>query len=216
MAFYSSEQSKVFTTIQGGMATTNDDRLYKKMLAYAHEAPYPPEEWIERQLVNVLLNYARFKHPQRWWRGDLALLKYGHKQLISTTPEEERGTRPPHYGRKMPAAIAALGLNQLAKLDHYNVRRRRGAKRWDDWCDQQGYQKPLVIPDSKPIYLRYPVIVEPEKKQHTAWARKELGVQLGVWFKGKAHPVELPEITDCPQADRAVAQCVNFPTVMEN
>lgn len=214
-ALYSSEQSKVFTTIQGGLAVTNDETIKQKLRAYADKAPYPDKDWIYRQLYTLLLNYYCFKHPQRWWLGDLMELRYGAKRLISTTREEEQGIKPAHYGRKMPAPIAALGLNQLKKLDRYNELRRQGARRWDAWCEENGYAKPLVIPESVPVFLRYPVLVEPEKKANPSWMAKDLGVQPGVWFTGKAHRVELPEITGCPNADLAVAQCVNFPTVLE-
>ena len=116
VAFYSAEQSKVFNTIQGGVAITNDDQIAAGLREFYHNAPYPDRNRIDRQLHNVFLNYYRFKHPQRWWLGDLAEIRYGHKQLVSTTREEERGIRPAYYGQKMPAPIAALGLNQSGTL----------------------------------------------------------------------------------------------------
>jgi len=113
----------------------------------------------------------------------------------------------------MPGAIAALGLNQLRKVDRYNERRRQSIRRWDDWCADHGYAKPLVVPDSVPVFLRYPVLVEPEKKHKTAWAARNLGVQLGVWFVSHIHPVAT-RVEGCPNADIAVRQCVNFPTLL--
>lgn len=71
VAIYSSEQSKVFNTIQGGMAITNNDELAEGLKEYYDKQPYPDNDWIEKQLYNVILNYYRFKNPQRWWRGDL-------------------------------------------------------------------------------------------------------------------------------------------------
>jgi dTDP-4-amino-4,6-dideoxygalactose transaminase len=210
VAFYSSEQSKVFTTIQGGMATTNDEEIAARLAEYRDRAPYPDPRWIERQLHNVILNYYQFKHPRRWWRGDLAVIAHGRKRLISTTEEECRGIRPSYYGRRMPAPIAAIGRNQLQKIDAYNERRRVGARRWDAWCESSGHRKPVVIEHSVPVYLRYPVLVEPERKRNTSWARKELGVTLGVWYVTHTHPA-VRVVEGCPNADQAVARCVNFP-----
>lgn len=213
VAFYSTEQSKVFNTIQGGIATTNDITLAKGIREYYERADLPDETRIDKQLRNVALNYYRSKHPQRWWKGALAEVRYPDRRLVSTTSEEEQGIRPAHYGRRMPAPIAALGLNQLKKLDHYNELRRRTARRWDAWCKESGYEKPLVVEESSPIYLRYPVLVEPEKKRDRSWATEELDVEAGVWFVSNVHPVRRT-VKGCPQADEAVERCVNLPTLL--
>ncbi|QTA83263.1 DegT/DnrJ/EryC1/StrS aminotransferase domain-containing protein [Desulfonema limicola] len=213
-AFYSSEQSKIFTTIQGGIAVTNNDVIAEKMREYYNQAPIPDDIWIDKQLNNVIFNYYAFKHPQRWLLGDIARLKYSRKQLISTTHEEECGIQPVHYGRKMSSPIAAIGINQLKKIDHYNSIRRKNALRWDEWCNEKKYKKPVVIDNSVPVYLRYPVMVEQQKKINTSWASKELGVQAGVWFMSNIHPADRP-VNGCPNADKAVKQCINFPGLLK-
>lgn len=213
-AFYSSEQSKVFNTVQGGIAVTNDEHIAKKIEEYYCKAPEPDEEWIEKQLYNVILNYYQFKHPKRWWRYDWANIKFGKYRMISTIKEEENSIMPSHYGRKMPVPIAKIGINQLMKIDNYNNQRRKSAKKWEAWCDKSGYTKPLVIDDSKPVFLRYPVIVEPEKKENLLWALKELKVKPGVWFISNIHPTNC-NIEECPNGDKAVKQCINFPTLEE-
>jgi dTDP-4-amino-4,6-dideoxygalactose transaminase len=210
LAIYSSEQSKVFTTIQGGMAVTNDDLLAARFKEYYDQAGYPDADLIDKQLHSVMINYYLYKDSQRWWKGELIRLLYRDKIIISTTDEEDRGIKPSYYGKKMPSAIAAIGLNQLKKTDGYNELRRQTARKWDKWCENNGYKKPLIIQDSVPVYLRYPVMVEPEKKSDTSWAYKELGVSLGVWFVSNIHPATW-QVVGCPNADKAVKQCVNFP-----
>ncbi len=214
LAFYSSEQSKIFNTIGGGLATTNDDRFAHELRAFYRSCSLPDDEHIARQLRNVPLRYYQCKHPQRWWRSDIATLRYGRSELISTTPEEELGIRPAGYLRRMPAPIAALGLNQLRKVDAYNDRRRITARRWDSWCQTDGRAKPTVISESVPVFLRYPVLVEPHLKQDRRWAERDLGVTLGVWFISHTHPARRP-VEGCPNADRAVRECINFPTLLE-
>lgn len=214
IAFYSSEHSKAFSTIQGGMATTNDDGLAKGLKEYYEHAPYPDDELIEKQLYNVILDYYLYKHPHRWFTGDIASYLYKDKLLISTSCEEECGIKPEYYGQRMPSPIAAIGRNQLGKLDHYNQQRRESAERWAHWCERRGYEKPIVIPGSIPIHLRYPVMVAPEKKRDTSWAQEELGVRLGVWFVSNIHPSSM-KVAACPNADRAVKRCINFPGVFE-
>jgi hypothetical protein len=80
------------------------------------------------------------------------------------------------------------------------------------WSEKNGYEPPVVIEDSTPIYLRYPLIVEREKKLNTSWAVKDLRVDLGVWFVSNVHPAAW-QVIGCPNADKAVKQCINFPTL---
>jgi perosamine synthetase len=210
VGFYSSEQSKIFNTVQGGIAVTNDDRIASRLREYYEAAPLPPLETIRRQLANLLLNYFQMSDPARWWKGDVAEILYGNDRLVSTSDEEELGIRPDSYGCRMPSAIAEIGLNQLAKIDRFNEARRVAARRWDAWCDKNGYRKPLVVADSVPVFLRYPVLVEPELKADTSWASEDLGVDVGVWFVSNVHPADV-KLEDCANANIAVECCTNLP-----
>jgi dTDP-4-amino-4,6-dideoxygalactose transaminase len=113
----------------------------------------------------------------------------------------------------MPAPLAALGMNQLRKVDSYNQRRIKAAAEWNAWCDENHYWPPLVVTGSIPVYLRYPVLVDPQKKQDGRWANRTLGVELGKWFVSQTHPVNA-QIAGCPNAERAVRECVNLPTLL--
>ena len=213
VAFYSTEQSKVITTIQGGVAITNDGFLAQRIKEYHNQAPVPDKQRIKKQLLNVIYNYYKYKHPLRWFTEDFADYFWKEYQLVSTTLEEEAGIKPVDYGCRMPSPIGAIGINQLEKIDTYNIMRRRSAHRWDRWCEAHGYRKPLVIRDSKPVFLRYPVMAEEEKKSDTAWGMTQLGVRIGVWFKGNIHPTHT-RIEDCPNADKAVKYCINLPCLL--
>ena len=79
--------------------------------------------------------------------------------------------------------------------------------------DEKGYSKPLILADSTPVFLRYPLLVKPAMKMDTDWARRELGVNLGVWFRTNLHPSPR-HVKGCPNADRAVAECVNLPCLL--
>lgn len=214
VAVYSSERSKVFNTVVGGIAATNDAEIAGRLKQYQDNAPAPNDEFTELVLFNVALDYYGFKHRQRWWRADFLDLLHRNKKLISTTREEESGRRPGNYGMRMCAPIARLGINQLGKIDHYNVLRRQNALRWDRWCDERGYKRPTVIDGSQPVFLRYPVMVEPEMKKDRSWAIDEIGVEPGVWFVSNLHPAS-GNVPACPKADEAVARCINLPCLKD-
>ena len=114
----------------------------------------------------------------------------------------------------MPSPVAALGRNQLLKLDRYNELRRRTALRWERWCEESGFRPPKVMEDSVPVFLRYPVMVSPEMKQDLRWAESSLGVSPGVWFTSPLHPMAAV-VDGCPNGEAAVRCCVNFPCLLE-
>lgn len=216
VAFYSSEHSKAFSTVQGGVVVTNDDVIAANLRQLYEQSPYPTELHVEALLYNVILDYFREKHKYRFVTGDIVYLLQGHRMLISTTRDEIAGVKPSGYGARMPSAVARLGINQLAKLDSYNRKRRQAARLWGDWCDSNGYKRPVVIPGSEPIWLRYPVLVEPERKVGSSWYLNGQRIAPGVWFVGKLHPAEIPaDLCSCPRADEAVARCINFPTLLD-
>jgi len=212
VGFFSSEQSKVFSTVRGGVAVTDDGSLAERLAAYSESAPRPDADWIDRQLKTQIFNYHRFKHRQRRWRGRLVGMRYGDALLPSGDDEVQRFGAE---GSRMAAPIAALGLNQLGKLDRYNDRRRASAERWTQWCEEAGYDPPVVVPESTPVFLRFPVLVEPERKRDTSWAVRRLGVRPGVWFLTHVHP--RPErVEGCPTAGQAVERCINLPCLLDD
>jgi len=213
VGIFSSEQSKLLNTSQGGMVVTNNAGLAERIRTFQSHAPSPDKSCTERLLYTLLLNYYSCADRSRWWRSDLMDLIHGGKRLISTTSEEESGIRPANYGCRFSAPLAAIGLNQLEKLDKMNARRREGAKRWMRWCLDNHYSPPTVVPDSLPVYLRFPVLVEAEKKKNPGWAVRDLNVELGVWFVSHLHPSPV-QLLGCPNATRAVRECVNFPTLL--
>jgi perosamine synthetase len=203
---------QVLSTVEGGVAVTNDPAVGGRLAAFYAATSYPAEALIEKLLQNVLLDYYSFKHPKRLVLEEWTFNTFNPYYYYSTSIEEYNRICPAGYFARMPAPLAALGRNQLRKIDRYNELRRETARYWDTWCDDHNYRKPLVIDGSLPVFVRYPVLVEAEKKMDTTWAVDELGVELGVWFTSNLHPAKF-EVSDCPNADKAVRQCVNFPGI---
>jgi dTDP-4-amino-4,6-dideoxygalactose transaminase len=212
-AFYSSEHSKAFDTIMGGVAIARDAAATNCLEEHARSLPATEDAAAIALLRTLILEYRRYKDPQAWWKAEIA--RAGSADAPeSLTEEEKRGVKPPSYGRRLAAPLAAIGANQIRKLDAYNERRRRTAARWDPWCDAHGYAKPKVIEGSTPIFLRYPVMVEPEKKRKRSWGYRAFGTKPGAWFTSHTHPVP-SSLVGFPKADEAVARCINLPCLIE-
>lgn len=212
LAFFSSERSKVYNTFMGGIAATDDEALARGLQEARDASPLPEEEETRRRLRTLLLDFLELKGRSRV-RRDIEDLLHGHERAVTITPEELRGLMPRGYGGRMPPPLAALGLNQLRKMDAYNALRRTNALRWDRFCETSGYRKPLVVPGSVPVFLSYPVLVEPARRKDPSWAARALGLEPGVWFANDLRPSPWKAAEDCPNALQAQSRCVFFPTL---
>lgn len=216
LGFSSSERNKAFNTQQGGMAYTADAELGERLAAWKQAAPLPSTAETSRLLDSVHWSHLKFRHPRRHLTRHQAERRYGATRIESTLSRESQGGAPAFAGMRMPAPLAGLGLNQLAKLDGYNEERRETAQRWraelDETTEAEGFdvRHPTLAGGSRPAFLRYPALVPPERKRHTSWAVKRLGIRPGHWFKSHLHPSGR-RVADCPNADVAVAGCINLP-----
>jgi dTDP-4-amino-4,6-dideoxygalactose transaminase len=212
VGFTSSEHSKIYTTGQGGMAMTQDAEIGARLNEVRARTPELAPNAVATLLWNIVYDFHRHVAPER--RDSARVLaELEPLKLPALSAEESEGRRPTDYARRLAAPFAALGSRQLAHVERWNTLRRETAGRWDAWCLSSGYSRPVVIPDSTPVFLRYPVVVEPERKRDLAWAHDELGVQPGVWFESATHPVDRG-VRGFANADRAVAGCINLPTLL--
>ena len=213
--FISCEQSKIINSTCGGVAVSRRPDVTHKLRQYQLDSPWPEATEVSRALKSIEWNYFRFKHPQRWWRGDLARLRFDDSAFVATSQQEMLGQMPDGYRARMSAAVARVARNQLSKLEDYNNKRRANAGRWDAWCDQHGYSKPLVVDDSLPVFLRYPILAEESFKQKPDRMGRQHGILPGVWFSSHLHPSTRP-VYGCPNADTAVRKCINLPCLLDD
>ncbi|WP_434777130.1 DegT/DnrJ/EryC1/StrS family aminotransferase [Neisseria sp. Ec49-e6-T10] len=212
IAVFSSERSKIINTIHGGMVACQNDVLAQRLAKQYEQAPFSSPEKIKKLLNTLIQNYYIYKHPQRFFTGPWAQ-KHFNEVLPQMFPEEFTDTFCTHYLEKMSAPVAALSINQFQKMERFNTKRRAIAKQWDCWAEKQGYKKPVVLPNSTAVFLRYPVCVPIKMKQNTDWALEQLNVHAGVWFTSAAHPTPL-FLEHCPNGTRAAQECINLPTLI--
>jgi dTDP-4-amino-4,6-dideoxygalactose transaminase len=208
IAIFSTERSKIINTIHGGLVATNQRTLGERLKALAADAPMPGQEKTRRLLNTVIQNYHFYVAENR-----VKVWGTPEETLPQMFPEEFAGIFTPHYTERINAPVAALALNQFAKMAQFHPRRMAAARYWDQWCQENGYQPPVVIADSVPAFLRYPVCVPAAQKQDLRWIENALNITAGVWFTSAAHPQPLT-LAHCPVGAKAASECINLPTLL--
>ncbi len=213
IGFYSMEHTKVISSQQGGLAVTNDAELAESLRIYQQACDRPEAARVRKLLSNTLLSYHLYRDPRRWLLRDYYRFRYGHDLEMSTTDEEMRGERPRGYLRQMPPPAAMLALRQLRRIDQINDARRAMARHWQSVCDAKRLIHATVIPESTPVFLRFPVLLPETKKNDVQWCVREFGMPPGLWFSGEWHPIAHIE-PHCPNAHYATEHCINLPTML--
>jgi perosamine synthetase len=164
VACFSFYANKIITTGEGGMVTTNDDRVAERI----------------RLLRNLAFTTPRFRH-------------------------EVAG-----YNFRMTGYQAAMGVAQLAKIEHFIAEKRRIARAYHrSLADVFGLQLPVEMPWARNVYWMYAVAVHPEfglNRDQLAQRLREQGVETRTFFcpmnlqpclqkEGRRMPA-------CPVADR--------------
>ncbi len=221
-AFFSFGRDKVISSVWGGVASLNIkyqiSNIKYKLKKIQERLPYPSHFWILQQLLHPIA-FAGILPTYNMGVGKLILEVMKRAGLLSVPvyAEEKRGEKPSWMPGRYPNALAQLLVQQLAKLDRYNGRRRRIASYYYQTL-QQRRGVTVARLDKEAAYLRFPILVDdPDGVMSKA---KRRGILLGNWY----HNVIDPKGTDlravgysegsCPRAEEAAQHIINLPTLI--
>jgi len=220
-AFFSFGRDKIISSIFGGMAVTNDEKIGERLKEFQERLDYPSNSWIFQQLLHpILMNWkiipAYGIHP---FLGRMVLGVFHQLSVLSKAvyKKEKKGKIPSQFPKKLPNALAVLALNQFRKLDRFNTHRREIADFY--MRELYGFNLPLAKSQEgiEPTFMRYPVLIEKETDDVLKEARKRRIYLDDGWRKS----VVIPPDTDigkikyisgsCPEAERVARNILNLP-----
>jgi dTDP-4-amino-4,6-dideoxygalactose transaminase len=122
--------------------------------------------------------------------------------------------KPAAYEQRLSNAQAAVGLEQLRRLDANLAHRRRIAERYLVRLSERGVAVPHAPKGSEPTFVRYPVLVKDRAAAQRAVAPRAV---LGTWFTSVLEEALSPTLGDyvdgsCPRAEMVSRHLVNLPT----
>ena len=221
-AFFSFGRDKIISSVFGGMAVTNNEKIGERLRVFQEKLDYPANCWIFQQLLHpVLMNWkvmpAFAIHP---FLGRMVLGVFHQLSVLSKAvyKKEKKGKIPAQFPKRLPNALAILALNQFRKLDRFNAHRREIA----DFYIRElyGFNLPLAKSQEgiEPTFMRYPVLIKKETGGILKEARKRKIYLDDGWRKS----IVIPPDTDigemryvsgsCPEAEKVAKSILNLPT----
>ena len=134
-AFFSFSRDKVISSVYGGMAVTNDEKIAKKLKQLQKEFGQPSNFWIFQQILHpILLCYVILPIYDFLDLGKLFLVFAQVTHILSKAVswQEKRGQRPDYFPKALPNAMAMMAINQFNKIDKFNFQRQKIANYYYD------------------------------------------------------------------------------------
>ena len=214
-AYFSTDHTKMIGTGTGGMVTTSDERLARKLRVIQEKSPYPPAWKIRLGLiqfaVEVLMTppsiYRLTRLPYKvLWRLILRNAFYLDELSLS------RPAAYP-YPARLGRAHARLGISQLSSFRRNLAWRRSMAARYERAIGVLG---PRLEKDAaNHSFLRYTFDVDDREAFERHFAHV---LEMSTWFdsvvQGRRRDLEKVgyEPGSCPVGESAARHCVNLPT----
>lgn len=212
---------KVVSSVRGGMVLVKDDKIAEKIRNELKSSPHFSLIRIKIALLNPILwslitpvYYVGFGKATIGRAFSFVAHKLGIMGIMIEKCEYDT-QKPSWLPARMPSALARLGMNQFRKIDRFNNHRREIAKIYEE-----KYGAFKVDQNSKHNYLRYPLLVEPEKRTSIYTIASKNHFVLGNWYKNilYAPDASLEKLGykkgDTPNAEWVAERIINLPTAV--
>ncbi len=213
VAFFTTDHSKMIGTYLGGMATTGDSGLGRKIRDIQQRTPFLPKHLHRRLLKSFLTEYVLLA-PSAYWLGKPLKIALSHLGCFFSFQDELLTSRPQAYPYpcRLSAQQARLGRSQLRLLASNLKHRRRLA----GWLESHiGWYRMDQARLAEGSWLRYSFLV---RDRHAFEQRFRKRFDLGIWFTSIAHgrqenfeAIGYRE-KSCPVAQKVSRHIANFPT----
>lgn len=207
-------RDKVISSVFGGAILVNNPKLIPSLKKLYSKLKYPNIFWTIQQLLHSPISCLA-KKTYHLQLGKLILFLSQKSGLISLAiyRQEKIHLTPTVFPAKLPDPLAHLALNQLKKLDRFNLHRRRIAQLYQQKITNPELKKPKFSKNS--IYLRYNLLL-PNSQALFNYLKKN-HIVAGNWYKQPITPSNNLRLThyqagSCPRVEKACQQSLNLPT----
>ena len=217
VAFFSLGRDKIISSVFGGMAATNTDKLAGKIKEFKEKLDYPSGFWVFQQLLHpilvnrLILPAYKFPNLGKVLLGSLQRIKVLSKAVHYI---EKRGRVPSYFPKKLPNALACLALNQFEKLERFNSHRKEIARFYEDKLKDR-FSLPFLGKEFP--FLRYPLLVKDSDRILRESRERKILLNDG-WRKSPIVPPDTDVramgyiLGSCRNAEKVADEILNLPT----
>lgn len=218
--FFSFGVGKNMPCFGGGMLVTDDPELWRRVqekMGSPSDPQAAPLEGLWREVRSTSFTYLATRP------GVFTYLVYPVLRLLdllgSSRLDGEAGTEvvtpeevSSHYRARMSNLQAAIGLQQLARLDEVNRRvRENAALLRQELAGVKGIQSPCVIDGAVPTFLYYRLQVEDRQRFRRRLLRRGVDTTPDDMSACSALPLFADLQASCPVAERLPDRMVEIP-----
>lgn len=219
-SFFSFSRDKVISSVYGGIAATNDDRIGEALRQAQGKFGMPSQIWIFQQIFHpIFLNYIILPIYNFLNLGKIFLVfsQWLHVLSKAVSWKEKKGLRPDYFPKALPNAMAMMALNQFLKLDKFYSYRKKMFEYYRENLKNTQFLLPVENLHAKPSFLRFAV---KHKKAHEiiyeSWHKQN--ILLGDWYTTPIAPFDtnLDKMKykegSCQNAEELSEITLNLPT----
>lgn len=214
-AFFSFSRDKVISSVYGGMVTTNDEVLARKIKEFQEKINYPSYFWILQQLIHpILINYLILPFYRFFGKYLLVLLQELHILSKAVHSKEKRGMMPSYFPKRMSNSLAILALNQFRKLDKFNIHRKEIAEFYYQELKDTSFDLPIKYDGQ--IFLRF--TIKHSKAHQIIKQGRRKNILIGDWYDKVIAPYDTKlekigyTLGSSPKAEKLSKITLNLPT----
>ena len=210
-SYYSLDHSKIINTHLGGVATTNNFQVYKKLKKNYDSLFTIGKLGQLRMLLSFILEIIIF-NPYLLWIGKPIFFILNYFKILFYFRDELKMKKPKYYPCKYNNFLSLVGINQIKNLEKNINHRVKLSQYFEEKIKWYKFKKSKV---SKYSWLRYSFLVKDREKFIKIFKRK---FNLDIWyssiFEGRYRNYYEIEYKNgsCPVAEYVSKHIVNFPT----
>jgi dTDP-4-amino-4,6-dideoxygalactose transaminase len=219
-AFFSFSRDKIISSVYGGVAVTNDDKIGESLRRAQAEFGVPNSFWVLQQIFHpIFLNYIILPIYNFLDLGKifLVLSQWIHILSKAVSWQEKQGKRPDYFPKALPNALAAMALNQFNKLERFNKHRQEIAEFYYQELKNTSFVLPPKLPDRKNVFLRF-TVRHPKAHEiiYESWHKQN--ILLGDWYTTPIAPFDTKieemkyTLGSCRNAEELAKKTLNLPT----